>query len=141
MDSAVQEYDLTFQRILYGSVLIFIPLILLSQKNAYRETFSKLRVLFRVCGVVIIGICSLFLFNRASKYFANEDPPAQGEDCLQQKEFVEWQKFRHKLERDMYLSALAIVSSLCIMLVSHWMHKYYSYIDYKNAETNEERKN
>ena len=57
------------------------------------------------------------------------------EECETQLEFVRWQKVRHKLERDMYLAGLAILCCVGLILVSHWMNKYFTYIDYKNEET------
>ena len=64
------------------------------------------------------------MFNQASTYFGLETPPEHnGEDLAQKFQFVTWQKNRHKLERDMYLSGCAILSVLCLMLVSYWINK------------------
>ena len=141
MDS-VQQYELTIQRVLYGWILLSVPLIILSQFYKYQELTGQLRVLIRTGSVAVIGLWTLFLFQRAQSYFAIDTAPLQNDaECETQLAFVRWQKDRHKLERDMYLATCAIICCICLILIPHWMHKYYTYIDYKNQEIELEKKN
>ena len=39
-------------------------------------------------------------------------------------EFVRWQKVRHKLERDFYLSLSSMLAQGLVMSLSYWIDKY-----------------
>jgi hypothetical protein len=53
-------------------------------------------------------------------------------------EYVRWQKDRHKLERDLYLCLSSILAQALLLTASHWIDKYYSYLDYVERKSKAE---
>ncbi len=49
-------------------------------------------------------------------------------------EYVRWQKNRHRLERDVYLSLCCIISQAFLVVVSHWINKYNRYVEYVDRQ-------
>ena len=132
-------YEPTIQKFMYGAVIISFTMLIVSQFERYHTITKKAKVALRSIGIVIIGLCFLYLFQKSNRYFSIENPPEYKDgDCESTLNFVRWQKDRHKLERDMYLSTLVILWCASLILVPHWMDKYYTYIDYKNTETEHE---
>lgn len=256
---AIDHYEMTFQRVLYGWVIFSVPLVFLSQLNRYHTTAKEHKMLLRLFSIMFMSISLLFLFQRANKYFSIDHPPqpipktmprgmninvtqtansgmvplkgdivrvhytgtlldgtkfdssldrntmfefqvgmgrvikcwdegfqrlqvgdtailtcppdvaygnramggvipanstlifhvtlheldkkseGESEDVRYQIKLLTWQKDRHKYERDMYLSTCAILSCLLLILTTHWMDKYYTYIDYKSEERMQEK--
>ena len=80
-------------------------------------------------------ICCLFLFFQAqySEYQSGfTDLPSDIK--VNSLEYVTWQKNRHRLERDFYLSLCCIISQAFLVAASHWIDKYHRYVEYIERE-------
>ena len=126
------KYEFSIQRVIYGWITLCIPLLIISQITRHQRISMGIQKVIRSAGVLIIGLTSLFLFKKSQAYYAIDVAPTVNDDeCHTQLTLVTWQKNRHKLERDMYLAGCAIIASIALLLVNHWMNKYYNYMDSK----------
>ena len=116
---AERGFEPTIQKCMYGAVIIGIAFLVVSQFERYHTVTKKIKVTLRSVGIVIIGLCTMYLFQKCNKYFSNEIPPQYQEgDCESTLSFVRWQKDRHKIERDMYLATVGILK---VKLIYHFM--------------------
>ena len=72
---AIDHYEMTIQRVLYGWVVFAIPLSLFTQIGRYHTKTREYRTLARIACILIMSLSLLFLFQRSHRYFEIEEAP------------------------------------------------------------------
>lgn len=121
---------LTIQQAIYGYLIFSVCMLgalFMNPKEVSAQFSRKSRYLPLIS--VLIGILVIYFQTVYSDYKKNFNnlPDTIAKDTL---EYVVWQKDRHKLERDLYLSFSVILSQAFLLVASHWIHKYNTFIEY-----------
>mmetsp|Transcript_33330 Transcript_33330/g.51078 ORF Transcript_33330/g.51078 Transcript_33330/m.51078 type:complete len:147 (-) Transcript_33330:9-449(-) len=127
----------TVQKCLYNLLVINLVIIalLLFRPHSVAQ-FIRKRAIFIPLTCFVFFIQILFFRNNLTEYYGSmELLPDEPQDRVASNiEFVRFQKQRHKLERDFYLSLSSMLAQGVVMGLSYWIEKYDTYVKFKEAE-------
>ena len=125
---------LTVQRALYGFLIgqVCLLLCMLFSPSQIAALFRRKRVYFPASVILVIVV--LLFFQAQYSEYKREYSDLPSDVKVDSLEYVRWQKNRHRLERDVYLSLCCIISQAFLVSVSHWIDKYNRYVEYVDRQ-------